>query len=107
MIYCFDIDGTICSITDGSYEEAEPFTDRIKLVNKLYDSGSTIIYFTARGSTTGIDWRSLTASQLKSWGAKYHELHLGKPHYDVYIGDKALSDRAFFIEKPKKDIKEI
>ena len=99
MIYCFDIDGTICSITDGNYEKATPFTDRIKLVNKLYASGNTIIYFTARGSTTGIDWTDLTKKQLKEWGAKYHELHLGKPHYDVYVGDKALNDKAYFIKK--------
>ena len=107
MIYCFDIDGTICSITDGDYKKAEPFTDRIKLVNKLYDTGSTIIYFTARGSTTGIDWRSLTEDQLESWGVKYHELHLGKPHYDVYVGDKALNDKSYFIKDNKKDIKEL
>ena len=104
MIYCFDIDGTICSITDGKYEEAIPFTDRIKLVNRLYASGNTIIYFTARGSTTGIDWTELTSKQLNKWGAKYHELHLGKPHYDVYIGDKALNDMGYFIEK--KDVHE-
>ena len=103
MIYCFDIDGTICSITDGNYKEAKPFTDRIKLVNKLYETGSTIIYFTARGSTSGIDWRAITEEQLSQWGVKYHELHLGKPHYDVYIGDKALNDKTYFIEK--KDIK--
>ena len=107
MIYCFDIDGTICSITDGNYKEAEPFADRIKLVNKLYETGSTIIYFTARGSTSGIDWRSTTESQLEQWGAKYHELHLGKPHYDIYVGDKALNDKTYFIEKIRKDIKEL
>lgn len=106
MIYCFDIDGTICSITDGTYKEAKPFVDRIKLVNKLYDTGSTVIYFTARGSTSGIDWRAVTEEQLSDWGAKYHELHLGKPHYDVYVGDKALNDKSYFIEKTKKDTKE-
>jgi hypothetical protein len=99
MIYCFDIDGTICSNTDGKYEDAVPFTNRIKLVNKLYTLGNTIVYFTARGTTTGIDWRDLTSKQLDAWGAKYHELHLGKPHYDVYVGDKALNDAAYFMEK--------
>ena len=99
MIYCFDIDGTICSITDGSYEDAKPFTDRIKLVNRLYAAGNRIIYFTARGSTTGIDWTEVTKNQLEEWGAKHHELHLGKPHYDVYVGDKALSDKTYFADK--------
>lgn len=96
MIYCFDIDGTICSLTDGDYDDAIPFLRRIKTVNRLYDEGNKIIYFTARGSTTGIDWTDVTAAQLKDWGAKYHELHLGKPHYDVYVGDKAFNDKEYF-----------
>jgi hypothetical protein len=105
MIYCFDIDGTICSLTDGKYKKAKPIPNRIKLVNKLYDAGNTILYFTARGSTTGIDWREITKNQLEAWGAKYHELHLGKPHYDVYVGDKALNDRAYFVEGDKNEHK--
>ena len=96
MIYCFDIDGTICTLTEGDYGKAEPIRERIKLVNRLHSAGNKIIYFTARGSTTGIDWRELTENQLSEWGAKYHELHLGKPHYDVYVGDKALNDKQYF-----------
>ena len=96
MIYCFDIDGTICSLTDGNYADATPYPRRIETVNRLYDEGNKIIFFTARGSTTGIDWTDVTADQLKSWGAKYHELHLGKPHYDIYVGDKAFNDKAYF-----------
>ena len=105
MIYCFDIDGTVCSITDAEYDKAVPFTDRIKLINKLFDSGNTILYFTARGATSGIDWRSLTEVQLKKWGAKYHELHLGKPHYDVYVGDKALNDKSYFMKGDENEHK--
>ena len=47
--YCFDIDGTICTNTWGEYEDAEPFFDRIKIINELYEKGNHIIYFTARG----------------------------------------------------------
>lgn len=96
MIYCFDIDGTICSLTDGNYADATPYLRRIETVNRLYDEGNKIIFFTARGSTTGIDWTDVTAAQLKEWGAKYHELHLGKPHYDIYVGDKAFNDKEYF-----------
>ena len=96
MIYCFDIDGTICSLTDGNYADATPYLRRIETVNRLYDEGNKIIFFTARGSTTGIDWTDVTSAQLKEWGAKYHELHLGKPHYDIYVGDKAFNDKAYF-----------
>ena len=42
MTYVFDIDGTICSHTYGSYDEAKPDVERIKKVNELYDEGSKI-----------------------------------------------------------------
>ncbi len=48
--YCIDIDGTICSATTGrNYHEATPWKERIQLINKMYDRGDYIIYFTARG----------------------------------------------------------
>ena len=54
--YVFDIDGTICSNTFGEYAKAEPLRKRINLINKLFDQGNIIKLFTARGSTTKIDW---------------------------------------------------
>ena len=58
-------------------------------INKLYDEGNTITYYTARGTVTRIDWYSLTETQLKKWGAKYHKLSVGeKPNYDILICDK-------------------
>jgi dTDP-glucose 4,6-dehydratase len=93
--YCIDIDGTICTNTDGAYEEARPFLDRIAAINKLYDSGAKIVMFTARGSTTGLNWRKLTEHQLERWGLKYHELHLGKPFADLYIDDKGVNSEEF------------
>ena len=91
MIYCFDIDGTLCDNTDGEYEKAEPYFDIVSQVKVLYDAGHRIILYTARGSTTGIDWRELTENQLCSWGVKYHELVMGKPHADIYIDDKGIN----------------
>ena len=50
MRYCVDIDGTICSPTVGrDYHKAMPWWDRIATINKLYDEGHDITYFTARG----------------------------------------------------------
>jgi SAM-dependent methyltransferase len=95
MIYCFDIDGTLCTNTEGDYEKAEPFTDHIARVNALHALGHRIILFTARGSTTGIDWRARTEEQLARWGVRYHELLLGKPRADVYVDDKGLSVEAW------------
>ena len=96
MVYMFDIDGTICNNTDGKYEDAIPMLKRIAVINQLYNEGHTIKLYTARGATTGIDWTELTVSQMKEWGVKHHTLMLGKPHYDIFIDDKAVSDKRFF-----------
>jgi hypothetical protein len=95
VIYCFDIDGTLCTNTDGAYETAEVFPDVVARVNALKDSGHRIILYTARGSTTGIDWRALTEMQLATWGVKYDALHMSKPTADVYIDDKAVNALAW------------
>ena len=93
MIYCFDIDGTICSLReDSSYLDAVPFLDTRDKINNLYDEGNTILFMTARGSVSGKDWTLLTAQQLKEWGFKYHELITNKkPHADMFIDDKCMS----------------
>lgn len=91
MIHCFDIDGTLCTNTNGGYEKAQPFYDVIAQVNRIYDEGHRVILYTARGSTTGIDWHKLTLEQLEKWGVHYHELVMGKPTADIYIDDKAIN----------------
>ena len=94
--YCFDLDGTLCTNTEGEYENAVPFPKRIMKVNAIYEEGSNILIYTARGTVTGIDWRPLTTKQLEEWGVKYHELRLGKPFADVYVDDRAVNDGDFF-----------
>ena len=96
MIYLFDVDGTLCDNTNGDYTNAEPMLERIAVVNELYSEGHVIKLFTARGATTGQDWRELTEQQMKDWGVNYHKLIMGKPHYDFAIDDKAVSDKVFF-----------
>jgi hypothetical protein len=86
-----DIDGVICSNTWGKYKDAGPYWERIQIINDLHDKGHKIVFYTARGYETGIDWRELTEFQLKQWGVKYHELHFGKPSGDLYIDDKAIN----------------
>ena len=88
--YCFDIDGTICSISVDDYSLAEPFKDRIEKINDLYKNGDKIIFYTARGSLTGLNHEKLTKQQLDKWGVKYHEIKFNKPAADYYIDDKAL-----------------
>ena len=93
MIYMVDIDETICvSPESRDYSLATPIYKNIKKINKLYDQGNTIIYWTARGTGTGIDWREVTEKQFEKWGVKYHQLSLGKkPIFDLLIDDKALN----------------
>jgi len=85
-----DIDDTICSHGDPrSYPEAKPIVENIEKINNLYEKGHTIIYWTARGGHTGIDWSDLTQKQLNQWGAKHHQLIMNeKPSYDLLICDK-------------------
>ena len=97
MIIRFDIDLTICKYEDErEYPKAVPIQERIDKINKLYDDGHTIVYWTARGSVTKIDWAELTVTQLNKWGAKYHKVELGKPHYDLYIDDKSINSELYF-----------
>ncbi len=104
MTYVFDIDGTICSLTEGDYENASPFVDRIKKINKLHEQGNEIIYHTARGmsrfNNNGTlawpEFYSFTVKQLDSWGVKYDRVGLGKPAGDIYIDDKGIKDEDFF-----------
>lgn len=92
LVYYIDIDNTICTpVYDGDYNKAKPIVNKIKDYNKLYDEGHTVIYWTSRGTTTGIDWREDTEKQFLKWGVKCHELKLGKPYYDVFIDDKSIN----------------
>lgn len=85
-----DIDETICFYKDKRYyPNATPIQENIAKINKLYDEGHHIKYWTARGSITGLKWYKVTEAQLKKWGCKYHELSVGeKPAYDLLICDK-------------------
>ena len=89
MLIYVDIDGTICKTT-GGYPNAKPIKANIAKINKLYDEGHTIVYWTARGKTTGIDWTALTGQQLTRWGCKYHDVIMNtKPNFDLLIDDKS------------------
>ena len=90
-IYCFDIDGTLCT-KNCEYQDAEPYTKVIEHLNSLYDSGNKIIIMTARGACSGKDWTECTQEQMNNWGVKYHELVMNKkPHAHVFIDDRAVN----------------
>jgi len=99
MIIYVDIDETICvTPSDRDYSKAEPLRSNISKINELYEKGNTIIYWTARGTVSGINWRDLTEKQFNEWGVKFHDLKFGKPNYDLFIDDKNINSSRFFDE---------
>tara|TARA_Y100000287_G_scaffold181787_1_gene178363 strand:+ start:5055 stop:5507 length:453 start_codon:yes stop_codon:yes gene_type:complete len=88
-IYIIDIDGTICSKTKSEYNNCEPIYENIQVFNELYMKGNQIHYWTARGANSGKNWDHLTIKQLDEWHVHYCSINMGKPHYDVWIDDKA------------------
>jgi hypothetical protein len=100
MIIFVDIDETICKTPENrDYSKSVPIQKNIDKINKLYDAGDTIVYWTARGSGSGKNWHDLTGQQLKEWGAKHHDYKVGKPMYDLFICDKAINSEKFFNEE--------
>jgi|TARA_R110002051_G_scaffold231183_3_gene293148 hypothetical protein len=102
MVIYVDIDDTICESDKKGldYNKSSPIKERISKINDLYASGNTIIYWTGRGTLTGVDWREVTLRQLEEWGARHHGLVMGKPAFDLFIDDKNINSEEFF-----KDVK--
>ena len=94
--FVIDIDGTICSDTNGDYPNAIPILEAIENVKRLKQMGAKVVFFTARGTTTKMDWRALTEKQLEDWGVPYDCLLFGKPYGDFYIDDKGVSSAYLF-----------
>ena len=107
-ILCFDIDNVVC-ITDGkNYKNAKPNQPGIDKINSLFERGYMIKLFTSRFMGRNKDNKmkakkqgyKMTSEQLKRWNLSYHELHFGKPSFDLYIDDKSI----YFKKKWYKDI---
>ena len=90
-IYIIDIDGTICDTKNSDYYNSIPKNENIRVFNEIYDSGNEVHYWTARGEISGKNWDEYTVQQLNEWGVKYTSINMGKPHYDVWIDDKAIN----------------
>ena len=110
MVIYVDIDETICEHKGTNpnkprdYSKATPIMKNIDKINELHNQGHEIIYWTARGTLTGLDWEQLTKEQLKRWGALNSGVFVGKPYYDLFICDKAMNSRNFFfLEESKGD----
>lgn len=82
--YLIDIDGTITDDIPNEEPErmatCQPFPDALKTLNKWYDEGHIICFFTSRTEAH----REVTETWLKKHGFKYHSLLMGKPRGGNY-----------------------
>ena len=82
--FLVDIDGTVCD--DIPNEEPErmatclPYPDALKMVNKWFDEGHIITFFTSRTE----EHREITEVWLKKHNFKYHGLLMNKPRGGNY-----------------------
>ena len=105
-IIAFDLDDVICHRPsdfekDGvlKYKHCRPNEEVITLINNLYEKGFIIKIYTARGMTTFSgdvnkvysNLYEFTIRQLEGWDVNFHDLIMGKIHYDLLIDDKALN----------------
>ena len=82
--YLIDIDGTICDDIPNEEPErmvtAKLYPDALITLNKWYDQGHIICFFTSRTE----EHRKVTENWLKKNGFKYHSLLMGKPRGGNY-----------------------
>ncbi len=82
--FMIDIDGTICDDVPNEEPErmltAKPFEGARETINKWYDEGHIITFFTSRLE----DHRANTEQWLKSHGFKYSGILFGKPRGGNY-----------------------
>ena len=78
-VFLIDIDGTICEDIKNEdshlYQTAKVYPEALKVINKWYNEGNVITFFTARESKD----RSVTEEWLLKHEFKYHGLVMDKP----------------------------
>ena len=82
--YLIDIDGTVCDDIPNEEPErmltANVYPDALRTLNKWYDEGHIICFFTSRTE----EHRLKTEIWLKKHGFNYHSLLMGKPRGGNY-----------------------
>lgn len=78
-VYLVDIDGTICEDIKNEdshlYPTAKVIPESVSIINRLYDEGNTVVFFTARESKD----KTITLTWLWRNGFKFHNLIMDKP----------------------------
>jgi capsule biosynthesis phosphatase len=99
-----DVDDTILvTTTTRDYYNSTPLAVMIDKLNRLYDEGFEIVYFTARGQVSKNGDLDLIEKEvrpiLEDWmdrhGVKRTSLIMGKPYADYYVDDKAMTPIQF------------
>jgi len=107
--YLIDIDGTVCDDIPNEEPErmltAKVYPDALITLNKWFDEGHIICFFTSRTE----EHRGYTESWLKENGFNYHSLLMGKPRGGNYhwIDNhlvKATRYRGKFTDLVAKDV---
>ncbi len=82
--YMIDIDGTICddipNEEPGRMATANVYPDALETLNRWYDEGHIITFFTSRVEEN----REVTEAWLAKHGFKYHGILFGKPRGGNY-----------------------
>ncbi|KGO90616.1 LNS2 domain-containing protein [Flavobacterium suncheonense] len=82
--YLIDIDGTITEDVPNEQPErmasCAPFPDALETINKWYNEGHQICFFTSRTE----EHREVTTQWLNRHGFKYHSILFGKPRGGNY-----------------------
>lgn len=82
--FLIDIDGTICDDIPNEeperMEDAALYPDALDTINKWFDEGHVITFFTSRTEAH----RDVTTRWLNKHGFKYHGILMGKPRGGNY-----------------------
>ncbi len=82
--YLIDIDGTITDDVPNEQPErmatCKPYPDALEILNKWYDEGHIITFFTSRTEAH----RAVTEKWLAKHGFKHHGILFGKPRGGNY-----------------------
>lgn len=82
--FLIDIDGTVCEDIPNEeperMETAEVYPEALEVVNKWFDEGHVITFFTSRTE----EHRLVTEQYLQEKGFRYHGLLMGKPRGGNY-----------------------
>jgi hypothetical protein len=82
--FLIDIDGTVCNDVPNEepwrMETCEVYPDALEMINKWYDDGHIITFFTSRTSNLA----DVTERWLKKVGFKFHSVVYNKPRGGNY-----------------------